>query len=78
MENYKRKESKKYLSVLNMSRWDEIKRHARRKCFYRRLLHGYGFPYITTIGIHVENIYHQLNCMIYLKWNLNKIMLTIV
>ena len=43
-----------------MSRWDEIKRHARRKCFYRRLLHGYGFPYITTIGIHVDELIRML------------------
>lgn len=43
-----------------MSRWDEIKRHARRKCFYRRLLHGYGFPYITTIGIHIDELIRML------------------
>lgn len=43
-----------------MTRWDEIKRHARRKGFYRKLLHGYGFPYISTIGIHIDELIRML------------------
>jgi hypothetical protein len=39
-----------------MLRWEEAKRYARRKSFYRKLLHQYGYSYISTIGIKVDEL----------------------
>lgn len=36
--------------------WEEAKRYARRKSFYRKLLHQYGYSYISTIGIKVPDL----------------------
>jgi hypothetical protein len=41
-------------------RWEEAKRYARKKCFYRKLLHQYGYTYISTIGYKVDVLIDML------------------
>lgn len=41
-------------------RWEEAKRYARKKCFYRKLLHQYGYSYISTIGYKVDVLIDML------------------
>lgn len=41
-------------------RWEDAKRYARKKSFYRKLLHQYGMPYLETIKIKVPELINLL------------------